>query len=175
MAEISKVYEGISFTDSVENYLTLKNVSICQFLFFIDIADIAQYIEHHFYSDKDWHFRYDVEAMIKLTVVKFLRQQPYRKVVLSEEEALLPGFKEKDGIIQIPSGGTLHHFVKYRLGVKDVDKIMEMVGEKIIKFASSKEAKLDSTPLDASRTRVTVRSGRTTTQLQPSIFLTESN
>jgi hypothetical protein len=33
--------------------------------------------------------------------------------------------------------------VKYRLGVKGVDKIMEMVGEKIIKFANSKEAKLD--------------------------------
>ncbi|RZB29414.1 MAG: hypothetical protein AEth_01231 [Candidatus Argoarchaeum ethanivorans] len=53
--------------------------------------------------------------------------------------------------MQIPSGGTLHHFVKYRLGVKGVDKIMEMVGEKIIKLTDSKEAKLDSTPLEASR------------------------
>ncbi len=48
-----------------------------------------QYIKHNFYSDKDWHFRYDIEAMIKFTVVKFFRQQPYRKVVLSEEEAWL--------------------------------------------------------------------------------------
>jgi len=76
--------------------------------------------------------------MIKLVVVKFFRQQPYRKVVLSDEEAWLLGFKEKDGAIQIPSGGTLHHFVKYRLGVRDVDKVMEMVGEKIIKLANSK-------------------------------------
>ncbi|RZB32827.1 MAG: hypothetical protein SRB1_01269 [Desulfobacteraceae bacterium Eth-SRB1] len=151
MAEISKVFKGVSFTDSLENYFALKNVSICQFLFFLDIGDIAQYIEHHFYSDKDWHFRYDVEAMIKLAVVKFFRQQPYRKVVLSKKEAWLLGFKEKDGIMQIPSGGTLHHFVKYRLGVNGVDKIMEMVGEKIIKLADSKDAKLDSTPLEASR------------------------
>ena len=64
MAEISKVFKGVSFTDSLENYLTLKNVSICQFLFFLDIADIAQYIKYHFYSDKDWHFRYDVEAIL---------------------------------------------------------------------------------------------------------------
>ncbi len=94
------------------------------------IADIARYIEHNFYSDKDWHFRYNVAAMIRFAVVKFFRRQPYRKVVLSEEEAWLVGFKEKDGAIQIPSGDTLHHFVKYRLGVEGVDKIMEMVGEK---------------------------------------------
>ncbi|RZB29415.1 MAG: hypothetical protein AEth_01232 [Candidatus Argoarchaeum ethanivorans] len=71
MTEISKVFKGVSFTDSLENYFALKNVSICQFLFFLDIADIAQYIEHHFYSDEDWHFRYDAGAMIKLVVVKF--------------------------------------------------------------------------------------------------------
>ena len=71
MAEISKVFKGVSFTDSLENYFALKNVSICQFLFFLDIGDIAQYIEHNFYSDKDWHFRYDVGAMIKFVVVKF--------------------------------------------------------------------------------------------------------
>jgi len=95
MAEISKVFKGVSFTDSLENYFALKNVSICQFLFFLDIGDIAQYIEHNFYSDKDWHFRYNVEAMIKLAVVKFFRQQPYRKVVLSDEEAWLLRFQRK--------------------------------------------------------------------------------
>ena len=100
-------------------------------------------------------------------MLKFFRQQPYKKVVLSDEEAWLLGFKEKDGIMQIPSGGTLHHFVKYRLGVKcafllrrkhsfhvverRVDKIMEMVGGKIIKLTDSNDAKLDSTPLEASR------------------------
>jgi phosphate starvation-inducible membrane PsiE len=74
MTEISKVFKGVSFTDSLENYIDSKNISLCQFLFFLDIADIAQYIEHHFYGDKDWHFRYDVEAMIRFMVVKFFRQ-----------------------------------------------------------------------------------------------------
>ncbi len=60
--------------------------------------------------------------MIKLAVVKFFRQQPYKKLVISEEEAWLLGFKEKDGTIPIPSGGTLHHFVKYRLGVEGITK-----------------------------------------------------
>ncbi|CAD6492869.1 MAG: hypothetical protein CHKLHMKO_00359 [Candidatus Argoarchaeum ethanivorans] len=71
MTEISKVFKGVSFADSIENYIGSKNVSICQFLFFLNIEDIPQYIEYNFYSDKDWHFRYDVEAMIKLVVVKF--------------------------------------------------------------------------------------------------------
>ncbi|CAD6492870.1 MAG: hypothetical protein CHKLHMKO_00360 [Candidatus Argoarchaeum ethanivorans] len=53
--------------------------------------------------------------------------------------------------MQITIGSTPYHFVKYRLGVDGVDKIMEMVGEKIIKLADSKDAKLDSTPLEASR------------------------
>ncbi len=151
MAEVSKVFKGVSITDSLKNYLAIRNVSLCQLLFFLNIADIAQHIENNFYSDKDWHFRYDVSAMIKFAVVKFFRQQPFKKIVLSEDEAWLLGFKEKDGEISVPSGGTLHHFVKYRLGVEGINKIMEMVGEKIIKLIASKDAKLDSTPLEASR------------------------
>ncbi len=151
MAEISKVFKGVLLTDSLKNYLAIGNVSLCQFLYFLNIADIAQQIENHFYSDKDWHFRYDVSAMIKFAVVKFFRKQPYKKIILSEEEAWLLGFKEKDGKIPVPSGGTLHHFVKNRLGVEGINKIMEMVGERIIKLIDSKEAKLDSTPLEASR------------------------
>ncbi|MDF1533739.1 MAG: ISNCY family transposase, partial [Methanosarcinaceae archaeon] len=60
--------------------------------------------------------------MIKLSVVKFFRQLPYKKVVLSEEEAWLLGFKEKDNVIQILSARTLHHFVKYRLGSKGTEQ-----------------------------------------------------
>jgi hypothetical protein len=151
MAEISKVFKGVSITDSLKNYLAIRNVSLCQFLYFLNITDIAQHIENNFYSDKDWHFKYDVSAMIKFAVIKFFRQQPYKKIVLSEEEALLLGFKEKDGKTSVPSGGTLHHFVKYRLGVGGINKIMEMLGEKIIKLIDSKDAKIDSTPLEASR------------------------
>ncbi len=150
------VFKGVSFTDSLKNYLGKDNVSLCQFLCFLNIADIVQYVKNNFYSDKDWHFRYDISGMIKLVVVKFFRHQPYKKLVITEEEAWLLGFKERDNgkgdyTIPIPSGGTLHHFVKYRLGVEGINKIMLMVGEKIVKLIEKKDAKLDSTPLEASR------------------------
>jgi len=151
VTKLSKVFRGILVEDSLENYLNKVNVSICQLLFFLDISDIAKYVEQQFYTDKDWHFKYDVAAMIKLAVVKFFRQQPYKKMVLSEEEAWLLGFQEKDDKMLIPSGGTLHHFVKYRLNAEGIDKIMMMVGERICKYIDAKDAKLDSTPLEASR------------------------
>ncbi len=65
MAEISEVFKGVSYTDSLKNYLAIRNVPLCQFLLFL----IAQHIENNFYSDKDWHFRYDVSAMIKFAIV----------------------------------------------------------------------------------------------------------
>jgi phosphate starvation-inducible membrane PsiE len=68
MSEISKVYKGVLITDSLENYMDKEHVSLCQFLFFLNIADIAQYVKNNFYTDKTWHFKYDVEAMIKLVV-----------------------------------------------------------------------------------------------------------
>jgi hypothetical protein len=115
VTKISKVFKGILVQDSLENYLTKVNVSICQLLSFLDIADIAKHVEKQYYTDKDWHFKYNVAAMIKFAIVKFFRQDPYKKIVLSEEEAWQLGFQEKDGKTLIPSGGTLHHFVKYRL------------------------------------------------------------
>ncbi len=142
MAEISKVFKGVSVTDSLKNYLAIKNVSLCQFLFFLNIADIAQQIEKEFYSDKYWHFKYNVSAMIKFAIVKFIRQQPYKKIQLSQNDAWLLGFEEdNDGKISIPSGGILHHFVKYRLNVEGINKLMGMVGEKIIQL-DTKDAKL---------------------------------
>jgi hypothetical protein len=151
MTEIATVFQGVVFSDSLKNHIDTKNVSICQFLEFLDIKDIVKHVENNFYSDKDWHFRFDVGGMIKLSVVKFFRKMPYKKLVISEEEAYLLGFKEKDGIIQIPSGGALHHFVKYRLGVEGTDQIMMIVGRKIARLVESKDVKLDSTPLEASR------------------------
>ena len=69
--------------------------------------------------------------MIKLTAVKFFRQLPYRKAIISEDEAYRLGFKEHDSIIKIPFAGALHHFVKNRLGVGGAEKIMMMVGRRI--------------------------------------------
>ncbi len=91
--------------------------------------------------------------MIKLFVVKCFRNLSFDKTVssLTEEEAILLSFFDENGQIKLPSGGTLHHFVKYRLGEEGVNEIMMMLGEKILKLSSEKEAKIDSTPLEASR------------------------
>jgi len=147
MTEITTVFKGVIISNSFENHIDLKNVSICQFSAFLDITDIVKHVANTFYSDKDWHFRYDVGGMIKLSLVIFFRQVPYKKLVLSKEEAYLLGFKEKKRVIQRTSGGTLHHFVKYRIGVEGTDQIMMMVGKKIARLVDSKDAKLDSTPL----------------------------
>lgn len=153
MAVNSKVFKGVLFTDSFKNYIATEHVSLCDFLHFLDITDIAQHIENNFYSNKDWHFRYEIEAMIKLLILKCFRQLSFKKTIasLTEEEAWVLGFKEKNGFIQIPSGATLHHFMKYRLGVKGTDQIIMILGSKIAKLSDSKKAKTDSTPLEASR------------------------
>ena len=63
-------------------------------------------------------------------------------------------FFDKNGQIQLPSGRTFHHFVKCKLGEEGVNEIMILSGEKILKLSSEKEAKIGSTPLEASRTEI---------------------
>ncbi|AKB57659.1 hypothetical protein MSBR2_1143 [Methanosarcina barkeri 227] len=81
--------------------------------------------------------------MIKLFVVKCFRQLSYDKTIssLTEEEAILLSFYDENGQIKLPSGGTLHHFMKYRLGEKGVNEIMMLIGEKILKLFSGKGSK----------------------------------
>ncbi len=85
--------------------------------------------------------------------MEFFRQTSFKKTIstLTEEEAWLLSFQEKDNKFQIPTRSGLHYLVKYRLGVEGIDEIMLKLGEKIAKLANSNEAKLDSTPLEASR------------------------
>ena len=153
MAKKSIVYNGVLFEDSLENYLSRESASICQFLYFLCIDDIAKYVERTFYTNKSWHFKYSVSSMIKLFVVKCFRKLSYDKTIssLTEEESILLSFFDENSQIKLPSGGTLHHFVKYRLGEEGINEIMMLLGEKILKLSSEKEAKIDSTPLEASR------------------------
>ncbi len=146
-------YRGVLFEDSIENYLYRETASICQFLHFLCIEDISQYVERTVYTNKRWHFKYNVSSMIKLFIVKCFRNLSYEKTVssLTEEEAIMLSFCDKNGQIRLPSAGTLHHFVKYRLGEDGVNELIIMVGEKILKSSKLKDAKIDSTPLEASR------------------------
>ena len=153
MSEINIVYKGVFFEDSFDNYLNKESISICQFLYFLCIEDIAKYVERTYYTNKDWHFKYKVSSMIKLFIVKCFRKLSYDKTILSltKEEAILLSFLDENDQIKLPSGGTLHHFVKYRLGDEGINEIMMLLGEQILKLSSEKEAKIDSTPLEASR------------------------
>ena len=153
MAKKSIMYGGVLFEDSIENYLNRESASICQFLHFLCIEDISKHVERAFYTNKSWHFRYSISSMIKLFVVKCFRKLSYEKTIssLTEEEATMLSFFDDTGLIKLPSGGTLHHFVKYRLGEDGINEIMLLIGEKILNRANIKEAKIDSTPLEASR------------------------
>ncbi len=146
-------YKGVHFEDSLDSHLNKENISICQFLHFLCIDDVAKHVERTYYTNKSWHYRYDVSSMIKLFIVKCFRQLSYKKTIssLTDEEAILLSFCDESGVIIIPSGKTLHNFVKYRLGERGLNEIMMLVGEKIIKISKIKEAKIDSTPMEASR------------------------
>ena len=77
------VYKGVLFEDSFENYLNKESISICQFLYFLCTEDIAKYVERTYYTNKDWHFRYNVSSMIKLFIVKCFRTLSYDKTISS--------------------------------------------------------------------------------------------
>jgi len=153
MAKKSIMYGGVLFEDSIENYLNRESASICQFLHFLCIDDISKHVERAYYANNSWHYKYSISSMIKLFIVMCFRQLSYEKTVVSltEEEAILLAFYDDEGIIRLPSPKTLHHFVKYRLGEDGMNEIMMLVGERILKLAQIKEAKIDSTPLEASR------------------------
>jgi len=143
VSKTNVVYKGVLFEDSFENYLNKESISICQFLYFLCIEDIAKYVERTYYTNKGWHFRYNVSSMIKLFIVKCFRTLSYDKTVssLTEEEAILLSFFDENDQIKLPSGGTLHHFVKYRLGEEGINEVMMLLGEKILKLSLEKEAK----------------------------------
>nr|WP_321497218.1 transposase [uncultured Methanolobus sp.] len=153
MDKKSIMYGGIQFEDSIGNYLNRESASICQFLHFLCIEDISKHVERAYYANNSWNYKYKISSMIKLFIVMCFRQLSYEKTVssLTEEEAILLAFYDINGIVKLPSSKTLHNFVKYRLGEDGISEIMMLVGERILKLSQIKEAKIDSTPLEASR------------------------
>ena len=131
------IYKGVLFEDSLDNYLSRDSTSICQFLYFLCIDDIAKYVERTFYTNKNWHFKYNISSMIKLFVVKCFRKLSFDKTIssLTEKDAILLSLFDENGQIKLPSAGTLHHFVKYWLGEEGVNEIMMLLGEKILKLS----------------------------------------
>jgi hypothetical protein len=141
MEDIYTVYKGVLFEDSIRNDFGKENVPVCRLLHFLNIDHIAQHVENNHYSNRDWHFKYRISSMIKLTIVKCFRSLSFDKTIssLTDEEALLLRFVNADENISLPTGATLHHFVKYRLGEKGFKKIMEKVVARILKLTPSRD------------------------------------
>ncbi|CAJ0596548.1 unnamed protein product [Cylicocyclus nassatus] len=149
--------------DSLEEVIEPLNKgpypSISLFLSFGNFKDIASPIEKKYY--KGQHFHYPVELMLKLTVIKFYREIPFRKLKesLTQEdlECLFTCEELKTGV-KIPSGKTVHHFLYYRLGKEGVIDLMQLLGKEIVHYlnkpdftSEQKNLIVDSTPLEASR------------------------
>lgn len=83
------VSDGICISDNLANYLNTDNVSICQLLYFLDLDDIASYVESSYYADKDWHFRYKVSSTIKHIVVKCFRNLSFEKTISTFSSSLI--------------------------------------------------------------------------------------
>jgi hypothetical protein len=127
--------------------------SICALLTRLDIRDIVEYIDRMYYSDKKWHYRFNIEAMIKLIVAMHFRKHSYEKTIFSLTESDIRdlGFIDSQDRVILPSPSTLHHFVKYRLGVTGIKDVIKMIGRKISPLLKPIVATTDSTPVEASR------------------------
>ena len=103
MSKNSMVYRGVLFEDSFDNYRSIEGTSICQFLYFLCIDEIAKHVERTFYTNKSWHFKYSISSMIKLSIVKCFRKLSYDKTIssLTEEEAILLSFFYESGQISL--------------------------------------------------------------------------
>jgi len=131
----------------------ISSASICAVLTQLDIQDIVETIDRKYYSDKKWHYRFSVEAMLKLLVVMHFRKYSYEKTIfsLTESEIRDLGFIDSWDKEILPSPSTLHHFVKYRLGVTGIKEVMKMIGKKFSGLLKPGIATTDSTPMEASR------------------------
>jgi hypothetical protein len=57
------MYRGVLFEDSIDNYLNKESASICQFLHFLCLDDISQYVERTAYTNNSWHYKYNIFLM----------------------------------------------------------------------------------------------------------------
>jgi hypothetical protein len=131
-----------------------QGTSISEFLSSSYLHTIAQTIEREYYPTGSTRFRYPVHLLLKLLIIKCFRKQSYARTIhlLTDEDCFHLGAElGQDGYI-IPNSATLHYFVKYRLGVKGIKRLMHLVGEAILLWAQNEMVGIiDSTPIEASR------------------------
>lgn len=146
---------NLAYEEQIAELLNEQKVpvtSVCALLTRLDIQDIVEYVDRMYYSDKKWHYRFSIGAMIKLIVVMHFRKHSYEKTIfsLTESDIRNLGFVDSRDQVILPSPCTLHHFVKYRLGVTGIKEVMKMIGKKISALLKPGVAITDSTPMEAS-------------------------
>ena len=127
--------------------------SLTEFLGSPYLDTLAQTIEREYYSRQVSRFHYPVILMIKLLVIMLQKQSYVRTIrLLTEEDCFNPGAEKTEAGYLLSNPATLHHFVKYRLGVEGVERLMHLVGEAIVLGAQKERVGIiDSTPIEASR------------------------
>ena len=115
------------------------------------LETIAETIECEYYDQNTPRQHYPAVVMLKLLVIKCFRKLSYARTIqtLTEEDCNNPGGSLEE---PLPRPATLHHFVKYRLGVDGLNRIMTLVGTALVHLCSAERVGIvDSTPLEASR------------------------
>ncbi len=130
--------------------------SIAWLLSQISLSPLAKELEKTAYTEKvSRHFHYDVELMLKLTILIIFRQIPYRKVqfMLTKEDLsyLLPSSVTLE-TFPFPGKSTIHNFIKTRLGEEGVKRLQVYAMKELLPDLKDKSfATIDSTPIEASR------------------------
>jgi hypothetical protein len=74
----------LAFEEEITEPLSEQKVpvaSVCSFLTRLNIQDIAEYVDQEHYSQKKWHYRFSIEAIIKLIVVIHFRKYSNEKAI----------------------------------------------------------------------------------------------
>jgi hypothetical protein len=115
------------------------------------LESLAETIEREYYDQETPRWHYPVVLMLKLLVIKCFHQQSYARAIysLTQEDWHNLGVSPED---RLPHPATLQHFVKYRLGVDGMQRVMMLTGSALTrKLDGESIGIIDSTPLEALR------------------------
>jgi len=151
------IHNGSSFYNPTQE----KSMKASEFLYHLDLSKVLDVV-HSRYGNKEWHFRYPVEAMIKAFAFKYLKGLRWDTTLLRyfeqyPQDAELIGFKVKNGEPQLPSKQMLSHFVISRLrneGLYDIfDSLVLAIREEMAKqgIKLGRLISIDSTPIKSLR------------------------
>ena len=139
----SGVFQKLNIEDLVKH-----GAHLFEYLCFLDISDIEEYIFQNFYQRAPQH---NIGAMLKLAIAYYVDgDKGYIKLVKSLTEYDLTLLKLK----KTPSGSRLQQFIQDQIGEENFVKIMHILAKKLDYFAEQNgihHSSQDSTPLEASR------------------------